>query len=96
MSARVNRLVVQQHTARRQNGQRYRYPTVRIGSRVLRRMGWEIGDELELRYSPSAGVIEVSHTALSRAVKAEARRRAVALAALRRKARRVLLRYRIP
>ena len=39
MSARIYRLVVRDHTARRQNGQRYRYPVVRVGGRVLRRMG---------------------------------------------------------
>jgi hypothetical protein len=65
MSGRVHRLVVRDHTARRQNGQRYRYPTVRVGARVLRRMGWEIGDEVELRYSARRGVIELRRAVVS-------------------------------
>jgi hypothetical protein len=90
MSARIYRLVVRDHTARRQNGQRYRYPTVRVGARVLRRMGWQVGDEVELRYSARRGVIELRHAALSRALKSEARRRR----ALERKARQALAEWR--
>jgi len=90
MSARIYRLVVRDHTARRQNGQRYRYPVVRIGARVLRRMGWQVGDEVELRHSARRGVIELRHTALSRALKSEARRRR----ALERKARQALAAWR--
>jgi hypothetical protein len=67
---------------------------VRVGARVLRRMGWQVGDEVELRYSARRGVIELRHTALSRALRSEAQRRRVALRALERKARQALAEWR--